>query len=378
MSAPPSKNPHPAHTASTRPHQTASDTTRSDRNRNRNPGSLADAMSADAMSADQMSTAVKNNSSASFAKAIPAAVPAAATEPSGISPEKPRFTLSASQVAASVAAAVTAAVVGSRLGVAGTVIGAGLASVISVVGGAIFGHSILYTRAQVRRAVLQVRGSGVTATAPAAKVSATAALSGAPASRSVPQPPPDLDITTVIPAAARAELMVDARGARPGPERAEPGRPRPTRRRMGTRLVIGFAAAAAVFTSSLGAVTLIEAIKGSPLSGGEAGGLSVLGGNGGNSIEVPSSTDTYQPDPTTVTQTVTSEGVGTQTTEPAPSTISADESSTKESSAEETRPPKTGSSGVGASTSPTTPSGSLSATATSGAPSPATGTGGTP
>ena len=51
--------------------------------------------------------------------------------------------LSATQVTASMAAAVTAALVGSRLGVAGTVIGAGLASVISVVGGAVIGHSIL-------------------------------------------------------------------------------------------------------------------------------------------------------------------------------------------------------------------------------------------
>src|SRR6478736_4892479 len=73
--------------------------------------------------------------------------------------DEQRFTLSVTQIMASVAAAVTAAMVGSTLGVAGTVIGAGLASVISVVGGAIFGHSILLTRKQVKRAVLQVRGA---------------------------------------------------------------------------------------------------------------------------------------------------------------------------------------------------------------------------
>src|SRR6478609_5913722 len=73
--------------------------------------------------------------------------------------EAQRLSLSATQIMASMAAAVTAAIVGSTLGVAGTVIGAGLASVISVVGSAIIGHSILLTRKQVKRAVLQVRGA---------------------------------------------------------------------------------------------------------------------------------------------------------------------------------------------------------------------------
>ena len=73
--------------------------------------------------------------------------------------EEDSASLSATQVMASMAAAVTAAMVGSKLGVAGTVIGAGLASVISVVGGAVIGHSILLTRKQVKRAVLQVRGA---------------------------------------------------------------------------------------------------------------------------------------------------------------------------------------------------------------------------
>ncbi len=224
-------------------------------------------------------------------------------------------------MAASVAAAVTAAVVGSRLGVAGTVIGAGLASVISVVGGAIFGHSILFTRKQVKRAVLQVRGTGAGIVPPPTAV----------------MPTPEDDRTVVIPRAvipAVSSVTSAALGSRPGPERAEPGRPRPTRRRLGTGLVLAVTAAVAVFASSLGAVTLIEAIKGSPLAGGDSGGLSVLGGNGGTSVQ--ETTDTSTPpaaDPTTITQTVTSEVVSTATTtEPAPSSSAATPSGAEQSS----------------------------------------------
>src|SRR6476661_3596283 len=223
--------------------------------------------------------------------------PTVLLEQSGQRSEDPKFTLSATQVAASVAAAVTAAVVGSRPGVARTVIGAGLASVISVVGGAIFGHSILFTRKQVKRAVLQVRRTGTgTATVPAS---------------------PDDDRTVVIPRAVipavNAADLTMAMGSRPGPERTEPGRPRPTRRRVGTGLVLAVTAATAVFASSLGAVTLIEAVKGSPLAGGDSGGLSVLGGNGGTSVQERTDTGTPSADPTTVTQTVTSEVVSTAT-----------------------------------------------------------------
>jgi hypothetical protein len=243
--------------------------------------------------------------------------PTVLLEQSGQRSEDPKFTLSATQVAASVAAAVTAAVVGSRLGVAGTVIGAGLASVISVVGGAIFGHSILFTRKQVKRAVLQVRGTGTgTATVPAS---------------------PDDDRTVVIPRAVipavNAADLTMAMGSRPGPERTEPGRPRPTRRRVGTGLVLAVTAATAVFASSLGAVTLIEAVKGSPLAGGDSGGLSVLGGNGGTSVQVTTDTGTPSADPTTVTQTVTSEVVSTATTtEPAPSSSAATPSGAEQAS----------------------------------------------
>jgi hypothetical protein len=66
-------------------------------------------------------------------------------------PDRPQ--LSATQVVASVLAAITATLAASYLGVAGTVIGAAVASVLTVVGNAVYGHSIQRTGERVRAAV---------------------------------------------------------------------------------------------------------------------------------------------------------------------------------------------------------------------------------
>ncbi|TDV40781.1 hypothetical protein [Actinophytocola oryzae] len=63
-----------------------------------------------------------------------------------------------SQVVAGALAAVTAALVGSTMGVAGTVVGAGLASVISTVGGTLYLRSFQRTRAGVRTVRARVVG----------------------------------------------------------------------------------------------------------------------------------------------------------------------------------------------------------------------------
>lgn len=262
--------------------------------------------------ADPASPVAKNNSTVAFDKAVMLPPPAAPEE------EQQRFTLSATQVMASMAAAVTAALVGSRLGVAGTVVGAGLASVISVVGGAIFGHSILLTRKRVKRAVLQVRGADgmlvdeVNETAGPVRV----------ASPTAPTARPDDDATVVIPAVNRTQLIGAVGQARSGPERNEPSRPHPTRRRVRTGVLVGVAATAAIFASSLAAVTILETIKGSPLGGGDPGALSVLGGNGGTENEVPAGTTTVEvTEQQTVTQTVSTEATAGQS---GTSTSSAD------------------------------------------------------
>jgi hypothetical protein len=65
----------------------------------------------------------------------------------------PRFELSATQLFASALAAVTATAAASYFGVTGTVIGAGLASLVSAIGTAVYTHSLRRTRDRVRYVV---------------------------------------------------------------------------------------------------------------------------------------------------------------------------------------------------------------------------------
>jgi hypothetical protein len=62
----------------------------------------------------------------------------------------PRFELSATQLVATALAAVTATVAASYLGVAGTVIGAAVVSVMSAIGNAVYAHSLRTTHARLR------------------------------------------------------------------------------------------------------------------------------------------------------------------------------------------------------------------------------------
>jgi hypothetical protein len=65
----------------------------------------------------------------------------------------PRLQISATQLIASALAAVTATIAASYLGVSGTVIGAALASVVTVTGNAVYGHSLHRTSQRVRSVV---------------------------------------------------------------------------------------------------------------------------------------------------------------------------------------------------------------------------------
>lgn len=66
---------------------------------------------------------------------------------------RPRLQLSATQLVASALAAVTATVAASYLGVSGTVIGAAVASVLTVTGNAVYSHSLHRTGQKVRTVV---------------------------------------------------------------------------------------------------------------------------------------------------------------------------------------------------------------------------------
>ncbi|KAA2262408.1 hypothetical protein F0L68_14190 [Solihabitans fulvus] len=62
-----------------------------------------------------------------------------------------KLDIKTTQVAGGALAAVTAAFLGSKLGVAGTVVGAGVASVVSTIGGVLYQHSLERTKEGVRK-----------------------------------------------------------------------------------------------------------------------------------------------------------------------------------------------------------------------------------
>jgi hypothetical protein len=65
--------------------------------------------------------------------------------------DRERFQLSAAQVAASSLAAMSSAVICSFFGVAGTVIGTAVASLVATIGGALYSYSLRRTKARLRR-----------------------------------------------------------------------------------------------------------------------------------------------------------------------------------------------------------------------------------
>jgi uncharacterized membrane protein YgcG len=136
-------------------------------------------------------------------------------------PEKPRVSLSVTQVCAGALAAVSAAVLASFFGVAGTVIGAALVSVVSTVGSALYSASLNRTSDRLRKARVQL------ATRPV------------PASGDAP--------TRELPA------HLDPRRA-----------PATPRRRIRWPRVAGYAAA--VFVLAMGIVTTVELIGQQPVS----------------------------------------------------------------------------------------------------------------
>ncbi|MFI5805997.1 hypothetical protein [Streptomyces sp. NPDC051561] len=78
----------------------------------------------------------------------------------GEEPTKRRIDLSVAQVAGSAVAAVVAAVLASKLGVYGTVIGAGVVSVVATSGGTIFQHFFRRTGEQIREVTVHARPRG--------------------------------------------------------------------------------------------------------------------------------------------------------------------------------------------------------------------------
>lgn len=206
-----------------------------------------------------------------------------------------------SQVSAGALAAVTAALLGSTMGVAGTVVGAALASVVSTVGGALYLRSIQRTTRSVRTVKAKVVGRSGGATVLVATDD--------------PDDPDDPD------------------GPAPGDEveaAAEPDdRPPVERRRLRwPMLVVGSLAA---FALGMVAVTGVEWLRGEPLSGGTGTTFgSIVDHDGAARQPVDHPVDPATP--TTSTTSTTTPSNPTSTTSPDSSTTT----STTPSPSEET------------------------------------------
>jgi hypothetical protein len=264
--------------------------------------------------------------------------------------EKPQGAqLSATQVAAGALAAVSSAVVASFFGLAGTLIGAALASVISTVSAALYSNSLQKTNDKLRRARGQLIG----------RPSAVEETKVAPAAPAAPA-------TQVLPA------HLD-------PRRAPARRSRP----RWTRVAVY---AAAVFVMAMGIVTGIELIGQKPVSalvgGTETSRTTTLGEittassssdqQDDDDASTPSSPTTTAPAtgtraPATDSDTRTDEGSTSEEDEGSDGERSSSATPTQTSKAE----PTTGSQRSGSSGSPEQSSGSSSQGSTQDDASPA-------
>jgi hypothetical protein len=208
--------------------------------------------------------------------------------------EKPQGTqLSATQVAAGALAAVSSAVVASFFGLAGTLIGAALASVISTVSAALYSNSLQKTNEKLRRARGQVTGR----------------LSAAD----------ETEVAAASPAAPATQVLP----AHLDPRRAPARRSRP----RWTRVAVY---AAAVFVMAMGIVTGIELIGQKPVSA-IVGGTETSRSTTLSELTTASSSEQQDDDdastPSSPTTTAPATGTGAPATD---SDTGTDEGSTSE------------------------------------------------
>ncbi|MGW2087147.1 hypothetical protein [Streptomyces sp. NPDC001880] len=250
---------------------------------------------------------------------------------SDIEPKERRIDLSVPQVAGSAVASVAAAVAASQLGVYGTILGAGVMSVVATCGGSVFQHFFRRTGEQIREVTVQVKHPGRAVTVHTRETDDARATkrgtrrpTGETPSRA-PSGTPDgvTDATTVIPAVdattvlRRADATAASRDAADDPDRTRmlrpvdetqlltSGRPDPdeefseatthgTRIRGWKRSALG---AAVVFVLAMAGITTYELISGNDLSGGQGTtvGSVVRGGERSSGSDDPAPSTTTDP-----------------------------------------------------------------------------------
>jgi len=258
--------------------------------------------------------------------------------------DKKRVNLNPTQVVAGGLASVTAAVAASKLGVGGTLVGAGVGSVVATVGGAVYEHYLDRTRHQVRSVVLRRPGeNGRPVDEHAAGVAVPVAVdptqeltpSSLPPSLSVPAesvPAESVPAESVpaVPAESVAAESAESVAAESAPEwvpadtRGAPGDSQPTWAWLRSRRLALGVSALAGFGIALGALTGFEAATGKSVSatvnGTDETGTSVgrvFGG--GTSEETTEPTTTPSPSATTSVEPTPTPTATLETATPTPS-----------------------------------------------------------
>lgn len=275
--------------------------------------------------------------------------------------EGQRIGVSTVQVGASAAAAVTSALAASFFGVAGTLIGAAVGSIVSTIAGALYTEYLSRAgeRIRVTRSVtIQRIPSGALTTTPLRQLTRPTDLPGQESLR--PIGAERGDETIALPVEDAAELRRHPEGMAPlghsGASRAasngagnhDPaafGRPVPPPARSAwKRPVIAMAAvSAAGFLIALGVVLVTETAIGHPVSGGDSGTtISNIGTDTSSKTEIkpteaPTVTETNEPSDTATTDeeapVPSTDPAQTGETDPEPT-----DEATSEPSAESTDP----------------------------------------
>ncbi|MDJ0380088.1 hypothetical protein [Streptomyces sp. G-G2] len=204
-------------------------------------------------------------------------------------PEKKKLDLSAAQVAGSSLATVVAALLASKLGVYGTILGAGVVSVVATAGGPVIGHFFRRTGDQLRettrpraRQVPVVGGDAYGGMGDGREAVPGAVTTVLPAT---PMPPTvlgaDALATTALPAQdpATAGVPTTALPATAPDEEFSRATVHGTRVRGWKRTAV---AAGTAFAISLGGIAAYEALSGGPV-GDRPLYTAVTGGSGGGS-----------------------------------------------------------------------------------------------
>lgn len=271
------------------------------------------------------------------------------------------------QVGASAAAAVTSALAASFFGVAGTLIGAAVGSIVSTIAGALYadylrkaGHRIRITKSVV---IQRIPGE-VLATTPLRHLTGPTDLPGEPSMRAIGDETEDESVS--LPLSSPSELLAETGDARQtmlmpaygtaeaeailarsntasanrpvtnGSAKQETGAPRPWwKRPMVTLPAVGIAG----FAIAIGAVSAAELISGGPISGGK-GGTSI------SKVVTPSKHESKTPITKVTTPTPTPTGSSAAST-PVPASTTAEPTTSASPTASSSAPRDT------ASTAPT-------------------------